>query len=105
MKWPGLHDTRLATERRQCGGAPRKSHQDRAPMRRGPIEEKDSREGPDAAGAKRKGRPSMRRGRFRRSGPPCGEGGSRELSMAVLFRETWRGPGGGPRHALVRVFL
>ena len=34
-------------------------------MRRGPIEEKDSREGPDAAGAKRKGRPSMRRGRFR----------------------------------------
>src|SRR3954447_14382914 len=96
MKRRGRDDTRLATERPQCGGAPRRKSRETpmrrgpskkeprpAPVRRGLIEEKDSRWGPDAAGAKRPEGPDA-------AGP------SRDFSVAALFRENTAGPGGGP---------
>src|SRR3954464_11813584 len=91
MKRPGSHDTPLATERRQCGGAPRNGTKS-GPDAAGAFEEKDSREGPDAAGAKRK------------EEPECGGRGSTELSVAFLLLETGRGAGGGPAMSWCRSF-
>src|SRR4051794_32002028 len=91
MKRPGSHDTPLATERRQCGGAPRNGTK-RGPDAAGAFEEKDSREGPEGGGAKGK------------EEPEGGGGGSTELSVAVLLLETWRGAGGGPAMSWSRSF-
>src|SRR3954449_13548240 len=91
MKRPGSHDTPLATERRQCGGAPRNGTK-RGPDAAGAFEEKDSREGPDAAGAKRKEEPEW-----------VG-GGSTEVSGAVLLLGAWGGAGGGPAMSWSRSF-